>query len=257
MNQNLSLKDQVIFITGATSGFGEATARLLSKNGAKLIITGRRQERLEKLKSELGPDKVHAAQLDVRDNNQIINAINNLPEEFSKINALINNAGLALGLDLAQKSDLKNWEQMIDTNIKGLTYCIHAILPGMVARNNGYIINIGSVAGNYAYPATNVYGGTKAFVHHLSLHLKADLAGTKVRVTCIDPGIAETEFSIVRFKGDEAKAKQVYEKTMALTANDIAEAILWCLTRPEHVNINKMEIMPTYQSFPALTVFRE
>ena len=256
MTNNLPLENQVVFITGATSGFGEATARLLFANGAKLIIAGRRQERLEKLKDELGANKIHTIKLDVTNNDQIIKAVNNLPDEFSNINALINNAGLALGLEPAHQCNLENWDRMIDTNIKGLTYCTRAILPNMVKRDNGYIINIGSIAGNYAYPYSNVYGASKAFVHHFSLNLRADLSGTKVRVTSIAPGIAETEFSIVRFKGNEEKAKKIYEKTLALTANDIAETILWCLTRPEHVNINNLEIMPTCQSFAALSVIR-
>jgi 3-hydroxy acid dehydrogenase/malonic semialdehyde reductase len=256
MTNNLSLENQVIFITGATSGFGKAAARLLFANGAKLIITGRRLERLEKLKNELGASRIHAAKLDVTSNDEVINVIKNLPSEFSNINALINNAGGALGLEPAHQCDVENWNRMIDTNIKGLTYCTRAILTDMVKRNNGYIINIGSIAGNYAYPGSNVYGATKAFVHHFSLNLRADLAGTKVRVTSIAPGIAETEFSIVRFKGDKEKAKKIYEKAEALTANDIAETILWCLTRPEHVNINNLEIMPNCQSFGPLTIAR-
>jgi 3-hydroxy acid dehydrogenase/malonic semialdehyde reductase len=257
MTNNLPLENQIIFITGATSGFGEAAARLLSANGAKLIITGRRLEKLEKLKNELGASRVYAAKLDVTSNNEVVNVIKNLPSEFSNINALINNAGGAIGLEPAYQCSLEDWDRMIDTNIKGLTYCTRAILPSMVKRNNGYIINIGSIAGNYAYPNSNVYGACKAFVHHFSLNLRSDLAGTKVRVTSIAPGIAETEFSIVRFKGDKDKAKKIYEKTEALTANDIAETILWCLTRPEHVNINNLEIMPTSQSFGPLTVTRE
>jgi 3-hydroxy acid dehydrogenase/malonic semialdehyde reductase len=252
-----NLASHTIFITGASSGFGEACARILSKNGAKIIISGRRKDRLEKLQQQLGgPNKVHYLQLDVRDKQQVIDKINNLPPEFSDITILINNAGLALGLEPAQDCNINDWETMIATNINGVLYCTHSILPLMVKKNNGYIINIGSVAGNYPYPGANVYGATKAFLRQFSLNLRADLVGKNIRVTNIEPGNAETEFSVVRFKGDQQKASNVYAGTESIAASDIAETILWCITRPAHININAIEIMPTCQAFSPFTIKR-
>ena len=246
---NSTLSNHVIFITGATSGFGEACARLLSAHGAKLILTGRRYEKLKALQNELGASKTHIAELDVTQQDAVQKVIADLPPLFSPITVLINNAGLALGMELAQNSSMDDWSQLIDTNIKGVLHCTHAILPTMVKNNHGYIINIGSIAGNYAYPGGNVYGGTKAFVKQFSLNLKADLFGTPIRVTNIEPGLAETEFSIVRFKGDKEKAKSLYAGTEPIIAHDIAETVLWCLSRPPHINVNRIEVMPTCQSF--------
>jgi 3-hydroxy acid dehydrogenase/malonic semialdehyde reductase len=180
-----------------------------------------------------------------------------LPKEFQNITVLINNAGLALGLEPAHKCWVDDWEQMVDTNIKGLLYFSHAILQGMVERNHGHIINLGSIAGNYPYPGGNVYAATKAFVRHFSLNLRADLLGTAIKVTNIEPGMSETEFSNVRFKGDNNKADSVYKGMQAITAEDIADTILWCINRPAHININTIEIMPVAQAFSPFSVKRE
>ena len=245
------LSHETILITGATSGFGAACARQCSAEGAALILLGRRKERLEALQRELGGD-IRILPLDIRDKDATVNAIAQLPP----ITALINNAGLALGMEPAQSCHLEDWEVMVDTNIKGLLTVTHAVLPGMVARNRGYIINIGSTAGIYPYQGGNVYGASKAFVHQLSLNLRADLLGTAVRVTVIEPGMAETEFSEVRFKGDTDKAREVYGGVEAITADDIATTILWCLTRPPHININCIELMPVAQTPGKLAVHR-
>lgn len=252
----ISLQDHVVFITGATSGFGKACAHLLSAHGARLILTGRRGEKLRELQAELGADRTYIAELDVTQKASVEDVIANLPSAFSPITVLINNAGLALGLGLAPDCSLDDWEQVIDTNIKGVLRCTHAILPAMVANKNGYIINIGSIAGSYPYPGGNVYGGTKAFVKQFSLNLRADLVGTPIRVTNIEPGLAETEFSIVRFKGDEDKAKSIYAGTEPILAEDIAETILWCISRPAHININRIEVMPTCQAFGMFAIDR-
>lgn len=246
----------VVFVTGATAGFGAACARRFAANGAKLIICGRRQERLKALKDELGVP-THTIALDVRDNKAITEAVASLPAEFAAIDVLINNAGLALGLEPAHRASLEDWETMVDTNIKGLMYMTRAILPGMVERKRGHVINIGSVAGGYPYPGGNAYGGTKAFVHQFSLNLRADLLGTNVRTTVIEPGMAETEFSLVRFHGDAAKAGIVYKGVNPLLAEDIAECAFWSATLPAHVNINTLEVMPTNQAFSPFAVHRE
>jgi 3-hydroxy acid dehydrogenase / malonic semialdehyde reductase len=251
------LAKETIFITGASSGFGEACALLLAKHGAKLIINGRNEAKLLALKDKLSNDKVHIAKFDVSNKSQVQSAIESLPNEFKNITILINNAGLALARDPAYKCMLEDWQSMVNTNINGVLYCTHFILPKMVEQNNGYIINIGSIAGSYAYPGSNVYGATKAFLKQFSLNLRADLLGTNIRVTNIEPGLAETNFSVVRFKGDKQAAAKVYENANPLLAQDIAESILWCLTRPNHVNINSLEIMPTSQAFSALATYRK
>lgn len=244
-------------ITGATSGFGEATARLFAKNGWRLILTGRRKDRLERLQNELGgADIVHYCCFNISDRQAVENAFQSLPESFSNIDVLLNNAGLALGLDPADESNLDDWEQMVDTNIKGLMYCTRTMLPKMKQRGQGYIINIGSVAGNWPYPGGNVYCATKAFVRQFSLAIRADLLGSGIRVTNIEPGNAETEFSTVRFNNDEQRAENVYQNTKALTADDIAETVYWLVNTPTHVNVTTMEIMPTEQSTGALAVYR-
>ena len=247
---------KTIFITGATSGFGEACARLFAQNGYKLILTGRRSDRLEKLRRDLAAD-THIITQDVRDKEAVQNDIANLPEGFKDIDVLVNNAGLALGLGPAHEADLDQWETMVDTNIKGLMYCTRYILPGMVESNQGHIINIGSIAGNWPYPGGNVYGATKAFVKQFSHNLRTDLLGTKIRVTNIEPGLAETEFSVVRFNGDEEKAAKFYEGTEPLTAEDIADIVFWVTTQPAHVNINRIEVMPVCQSCGPFAINRE
>lgn len=250
------LSQATIFITGATSGFGAATARRFAKSGARLILTGRRTDRLLALKAELTVP-VHLITLDVRDKDAIFAAIEALPADFAAIDILVNNAGLAQGLDPAYKSNLDDWETMIDTNVKGLAFCTRAILPGMVERKRGHVINLGSVAGTYPYPGGSVYGGSKAFVEQFSLNLRNDLGGSNVRVTCIEPGMCETEFSVVRFKGDAEAAARVYQGMQPLTAADIAEQIHWVASLPAHVNINRLEVMPVAQSWAPFAVHRE
>lgn len=247
---------KTVLITGATAGFGAAVARRFAADGAKLILTGRRTERLAAMKAELKVP-VHTIAVDVRDRAAVEASFKALPPEFADIDLLLNNAGLAQGLDKAQDANLDDWEVMIDTNIKGVLHYTHAVLPGMVARKRGHVINLGSTAGAYAYPGGNVYGATKAFIRNFSLNLRADLHGTGVRVTDIAPGLAETEFSMVRFKGESEKASKMYSDTVPLTADDIAESIHWVSTLPAHMNVNFMEIMPTAQSFQALAVIRE
>lgn len=250
------LSSMTVFVTGATSGFGEAIARRFAQAGARLIICGRRADRLEKLAGELGVP-VHAIILDVRDRAAVEQAVAALPADFAAIDVLVNNAGLALGLEPAPQAKLDDWDTMVDTNIKGLTYVTRAVLPGMVARKRGHVVNMGSVAGTYPYPGGNVYGGTKAFVEQFSLNLRADLSGSNVRVTNIAPGLAETEFSEVRFKGNKSKAAAVYAGTQPLTSADIAECVFWAASLPAHVNINHIEVMATCQSFSPFTIHRE
>jgi len=247
---------KTVFITGATAGFGQAMARRYAREGWRLVLTGRRAERLAELQRELAPAPVHTLCFDVRDRAACEAAVQSLPAEFAAIDVLVNNAGLALGLEPAQRCSLEDWEAMIDTNIKGLTYITRAILPAMVERNAGHIVNLGSVAGTYPYPGGNCYGGTKAFVNQFSKNLLADLLGTRVRVTNIEPGLCETEFSIVRFKGDKAAADKVYEGTSPITADDIAECVYWATTLPAHVNINSLEVMPVDQAFAPFAIHR-
>lgn len=249
--------NMIVFVTGATAGFGAATATRFSKAGAKVILTGRRKDRLDQLAETLGPERAHPLPLDVRDRAAVESAVAALPKDFAAVDLLVNNAGLALGLEPAQKADLDDWDQMIDTNVKGLVYCTRALLPGMVERDRGHIVNIGSVAGSYPYPGGNVYGATKAFVHQFSLNLRADLLGSQVRVTSVEPGLAATEFSLVRFKGDQEKARTPYQNVAHLTAEDIAESIYWVATLPRHVNINRLEVMPTVQAFSPFNFHRE
>jgi NADP-dependent 3-hydroxy acid dehydrogenase YdfG len=249
---------QTIFITGASSGFGAACARKFAQAGNRLILAARRVDPLIKLHEELATTcDVHIIPLDVRDREAVQGAVDSLPEPFHETDVLINNAGLALGLEPAHQVDLDDWDTMVDTNIKGLMYCTRLVLPGMVARNRGHIINISSTAGAWPYPGGNVYGGTKAFVTQFSHNLRCDLLGTKVRVTCIQPGMAETEFSMVRFKGDDDKASQVYEGTAPLTAEDIAETVLWVANRPLHVNINTLELMSIDQAWGPFAINRD
>ncbi len=246
-----------ILITGASSGFGKACALLFAANGWRLILCGRRKDRLEALAEELSGVSVHIAVFDIRDGRMVRKMYAELPEEFRRVDVLLNSAGLALGMQPAQTADLSDWETMVDTNIKGLMYMTRMILPGVVERGQGHVINLGSVAGNWPYPGGNAYGGTKAFVRQFSMNLRADLHGTGVRVTNIEPGLAETEFSVVRFHGDKDRADSVYARMTPLSAADIAETIYWVASRPSHVNINAIEIMPVAQSWGPFPIHRE
>ena len=249
----MASEQRVVLVTGASSGFGLAAARRFLDDGDRVIAAARRRDRVEALAREF-PDRVLPVQLDVRDREAVMAAIGELPDPFAAIDVLVNNAGLALGLDPAPSADLDQWDQMIDTNCKGLVYVARAVLPGMVERRRGLVINLGSIAGTYPYPGGNVYGASKAFVHQFSLNLRSDLQGTGVRVTSVEPGLSETEFSLVRFSGDAARAAQVYEGKRPLVSDDIAEAIHWAASVPPHVNINVIEMMPTAQAFGALPV---
>ncbi|MDP5240382.1 SDR family oxidoreductase [Uliginosibacterium sp. 31-16] len=247
----------IVFVTGATAGFGAAITRRYLREGHHVIAVGRRAERLQALQEEFSGLPLHTAVLDVRDKNAVNAVLADLPSGFTAIDVLINNAGLALGLEPAQRASLDDWEQMVDTNVKGLMYMTHALLPGMVERGGGHIVNLGSVAGHYPYPGGNVYGATKAFVRQLSLNLRADLVGMPVRVTDIAPGMCSgTEFSTVRFHGDETKAAGVYANTVALSADDVAEAVYWSTALPAHVNINFIELMPTSQGCGPFSIVR-
>ena len=248
--------NQTILITGATSGFGKACAELFAAKGWKLIICGRRKDRLLEIKKRFQDLHIHCLKLDVRNRQQVNDFITELPSEFKNIDVLCNNAGLALGLKPAQNADLDDWEQMIDTNIKGLSYMTRAVLPEMIRRNRGHIINIGSVAGTWPYPGGNAYGASKAYVKQFSNNLRADLLGTPIRITNIEPGLAETEFSIVRFHGDKTLADNVYQGTQPLTGKDIAEIVYWATSVPPHVNINAVEVMPVCQSWSPFAIDR-
>lgn len=247
----------IVLITGATAGFGLAIARVFVAEGARVIATGRRQERLDALVAELGADKVLPLRFDVQDRQATLAALASIPEAWSAVDVLVNNAGLALGLEPAQAANLDDWDQMVDTNIKGLLTMTRAMLPGMIARGRGHIINLGSTAGEFPYPGGNTYGATKAFVRQFSLNLRADLFGTPIRVTEVEPGlVGGTEFSSVRFKGDDAKAASVYDGTNALTPEDVAETVRWAAMLPERVNINIVQMMPVTQSFAGLKVHK-
>jgi len=248
---------KTLLVTGATAGFGEAIARRAIRDGHRVIATGRRVERLEKLAAELGSNLLPRP-LDMMDVAAIAEFPSSLPEDWRQIDVLVNNAGLALGLGPAWEADLKQWDQMIATNVTGLAHMTRAILPQMVARNDGLIVNLGSVAGNYAYAGGHVYGGTKAFVRQFTQNLRSDLAGYNVRATDIEPGMCDgSEFSLVRFGGDKAKAAAVYEGTQSLTPEDIAEVVAWLVSLPPHVNINHLELMPTCQAGGGFAVKRK
>ena len=246
----------IVFITGASAGFGAAIARRFVAEGHKVVASARRIERLAALQAELGTSLL-PLQLDVRDRVAVAAVLATLPAEFADIDVLVNNAGLALGLEPAQSASLDDWETMVDTNIKGLMYCTRAMLPGMVARGCGHIVNLGSTAGEWPYPGGNTYGATKAFVRQFTLNLRADLVGTGVRATDIEPGLCGgTEFSTVRFHGDQTKADAMYANTQPLTAEDIAETVYWVASRPAHVNINVVQLMPQSQAFGPLAIKR-
>jgi 3-hydroxy acid dehydrogenase/malonic semialdehyde reductase len=251
------LMGQTVLVTGATAGFGAAFARRFVADGHRVIATGRRVERLEALAAELGKALL-PAKLDVTDAAAVAGFVDGLPEEWREIDVLVNNAGLALGLSPAWEAELGDWDTMVATNIVGLMHVTRAILPGMVARNRGTILNLGSVAGTYPYPGGHVYGGTKAFVKQFSLNLRADLVGKNIRVTDIEPGMVQgSEFSKVRFGGDGEKAAAVYAGTNALVPEDIAEAASWIISLPAHMNINRIEMMPTCQASAAFAVKRQ
>ena len=246
----------IVLITGASSGFGEAAARRFVAGGHRVIAAARRVDRLSQLGKELGGALLPLA-MDVTDPASITAALASLPEDWRTLDVLVNNAGLALGTEPAQRSSLAEWTTMIDTNTKGLVTVTHAVLPGMVERGRGTIVNIGSIAGNTPYPGGNVYGATKAFVEQFTRNLRADLVGTGVRATNLAPGLCGgTEFSNVRYRGDDAAAAKVYEGTVPLTAENIAETIYWIATLPPHVNITQLEIMPTCQGYGPLNIKR-
>ena len=246
----------IVFITGASAGFGAEMARTFVGHGHQVVISGRRKERLDALAAELG-DLALPIEMDVTDKASINEALAMLPQSWRQIDVLINNAGLALGTQPAHDAALADWETMIATNCTGLVTMTRALLPAMVARGSGLVINLGSVAGHLPYPGGNVYGATKAFVDHFTLNLRADLVGTGVRATNIAPGLCGgTEFSNVRYKGDDTAAAKVYEGTVPLTPRDIAETAYWIATLPPHININTIEMMPTCQGFGPLTIKR-
>jgi len=247
----LSIASQTVLITGASSGIGAACARQIAATGAKLILAARRQEPLQALAKDLQQQhgaEVFTVELDVRQPEAVSEAIGGLPKDWQAIDILINNAGLSRGLDKQYEAPLDDWEAMIDTNVKGLLYVTRAVVPGMVARGRGHVVNVGSIAGRQTYPGGSVYCATKAAVRSLSEGLKLDLLGTPVRVTNIDPGLVETEFSLVRFDGDADRAKGVYQGLTPLTGDDVADVIVFALTRPAHVNVSDVLLLPTDQS---------
>jgi 3-hydroxy acid dehydrogenase / malonic semialdehyde reductase len=250
----LSLQNKIILITGASSGIGAACAKVFADAGARLILASRRIEKLQQLATtlQLTSQTGYLVQLDVCLRIAVESAISTLPSQWSDIDILINNAGLSRGLDKLHEGDYSDWEEMIDTNIKGLLYLTRYVVPGMVQRGNGHIVNIGSIAGHQTYPGGNVYCATKAAVKAISEGLKQDLLGTPIRVTSVDPGMVETEFSQVRFHGDTQRAEKVYQGITPLTADDIADTIFFCATRPKHVNINEVILMPVDQSSATL-----
>ncbi len=246
-----SLKDKVVFITGASSGIGRSCARAFASQGARLLLAARRRVRLDELAAGLKDEfsiEVRAFELDVRDQPAVERSVAGLPAEWSAVEVLVNNAGLSRGLDKLHEGQLQDWEEMIDTNIKGLLYVSRAVIPGMVKRNSGHIINIGSIAGHEVYVGGNVYCATKFAVNALSKGMRLDLNGTPIRVSEVAPGLVETEFSVVRYRGDKEKAEKAYQGMTPLHPDDIADAVVYCATRPPHVNIGEMIVMPTAQA---------
>jgi NADP-dependent 3-hydroxy acid dehydrogenase YdfG len=250
------MKNKTIFITGASSGIGEACAWTFAKHGTKLLLCARRHENLKLLASEIQKKyktEIHTFQLDVRNHKNVLKKFSSLPEEWKNIDLLINNAGLAAGLDKFQDASFEDWENMIDTNLKGLLYVTRAVLPNMLKHDRGHIINIGSIAGREVYPSGHVYCATKFGVYALTRGLKMDLVDTNIRVSTIDPGMVETQFSQVRFKGDKKRAQSVYDGITPLSAADVADTILYCATRPAHVNILEVVMTPTAQASTTIT----
>ncbi|HEY9646916.1 MAG TPA: SDR family oxidoreductase [Chroococcidiopsis sp.] len=246
----VSIYDHIVLITGASSGIGASCAMAFAAAGARLILAARRGDRLEALAAQLAETygtQSYLLPLDVCDRSQVESALADLPSEWAAVDILVNNAGLSRGLDPLQKGSIQDWEEMIDTNLKGLLYVTRALLPGMIARDRGHVINIGSIAGHQAYPNGNVYCATKAAVRTLSEGLKMDLLGTAVRVSCVDPGMVETEFSVVRFRGDGDRAQKVYQGVTPLTPDDVADVVVFCATRPAHVNVSEVLVIATDQ----------
>lgn len=251
-----SVRGLTVLVTGATAGFGEAIARRFIAEGHRVIAVGRRVERLTALRTQLGANLLPVT-LDVTDASAVADLPDALPADFAAVDVLVNNAGLALGLAPADQASLDDWNTMIDTNVRGLTWMTRAFLPGMVERGRGHVVNLGSVAANYPYPGGNVYGATKAYVRQFSLNLRADLVGRGVRVTDVEPGLCGgTEFSLVRFHGDAEKAARVYDGVTPLSADDVAETVHWVTTLPAHVNINTVEMMPTCQAAGPFNIAR-
>ncbi|MBI1932634.1 MAG: SDR family oxidoreductase [Ignavibacteriales bacterium] len=245
------LKDKIVYITGASSGIGKACAEAFAKEGAKLIISARRANIIENIAEEIRKKfkvEVFAQRLDVKNKKEVEWMINSLPEEWKKIDILINNAGLAQGMAKIYEDDVENWDNMIDTNVKGLLYVTRAVVPGMVEREKGHVINIGSTAGHEAYPKGHVYCATKHAVNGITKALRMDVVDKNIRVSTVDPGAVETNFSNVRFFGDKEKAKNMYKGIIPLVAEDVAEAVLFCATRPPHANIAEIIMMPTQQA---------
>ena len=247
---------KTILVTGASAGFGAATVERFARAGWRVVATGRRADRLQALVERFGADVVHPAAFDIRDADAMQAALDAIPAPFRDIDVLVNNAGLALGTVPAQRTDLQQWRQMIDTNVTALATITHKLLPTLIERR-GAIFNISSIAGSYPYPGGNVYGATKAFVTQFSLNLRSDLHGTGVRVTSIEPGLAETEFTLVRTGGDQGASDALYAGTHPITAGDIAEAVWWIANLPPHLNINRFEVMPVSQSLAGLQVHRD
>lgn len=245
-----SLSGTIVLITGASSGIGEACAHAFAAQGARLLLGARRVDRLDRLSQVLGAGgaDVKALELDVRDRAAVAETFAKLPGEWRAIDVLVNNAGLSRGLDPIQEGSIDDWDEMIDTNVKGLLYVTRAVVPGMVERGRGHVINIGSIAGHDVYPKGNVYCGTKHAVRAMTRGMQIDLNGTGVRVSSVDPGMVQTEFSVVRFHGDQERADAVYRGVTPLTADDVAEAVVYCATRPAHVNVHEMVLMPTDQA---------
>lgn len=247
----VSIQEQIVVITGASSGIGASCARMFAQEGASLILAARRRDKLAALATEIKQayqSKIHLLELDVSDRSAVAKSFADLPEFWRNVDILVNNAGLSRGLDKLQSGEIQNWEEMIDTNVKGLLYVTRSLLPGMVERDRGHVINIGSIAGHQAYTGGNVYCATKAAVRTLSQGIKMDLLGTPIRVSCIDPGTVETDFSKVRFRGDTDKAGKVYQGMNPLTPDDIAEIVVFCATRPPHVNMSEVLVLATDQS---------
>lgn len=242
-----SIRDKTVLVTGASSGIGLATARRLAERGYRVVAAARRKDRLAALAGEFA-GRIHALELDVREQAAVSAAVDGLPSEFADVDVLVNNAGLGRGSGPVQEGKIEDWMEMVDTNIKGLLNVLHAVLPGMAARKRGHIVNMSSIAATQAYPGSNVYGGTKGFVHVLSKNLRTDLAGSGIRVTDIQPGAVATEFSRVRLGGDDARANSVYQGYRPLTGEDIAEVVEFVIGVPDHVNISSIEVMPTDQA---------
>jgi 3-hydroxy acid dehydrogenase / malonic semialdehyde reductase len=251
------MRDDIVLITGASSGIGRATAQRFHQAGARVVLVARRADRLQELAQELGHERVHSVVADITDSEALDSAMENIPTGFQEISILVNNAGCAVGVEPIWEGDLKDWDTMVSLNIGALLRITRWVLPQMVERNRGHIINIGSIAGRYPYKGGHVYGATKAFVEQFSHNLRCDLLGKRIRVTNIEPGLVETEFSVRRFRGDQEKADSVYEGIDAMTGEDIAEAVVWSASVPERMNINRIEMMATMQAAGGFAFHRE